>query len=148
VTSPQQPHTPRAKVDRRARPDRRAPRLLDPESGSLYVHVQAENGVAHRTLVLSPFHVRLLRALMSPLGAVLLLAVGGSWLYFATQSVRVPLLTQRVASLQVERSRLDTLEVRLRDLQVRYDQVQRMLGVPAADSMRTGAGQGTAPRTP
>jgi hypothetical protein len=121
---------------------------LDPASGALYVHVQAENGVAHRTIVLSPFHVRLLRALVSPVGALLVLAVAGSWLYFATQSVRVPILTQRVAALQVERSRLDTLEFRLRDLQLRYDQVQRMLGVPVADSSRASASPSAATRNP
>jgi hypothetical protein len=122
--------------------------LLDAESGALYVHIQAQNGGAHRTIVLSAFRVRLLRAFVSPLGAVLLVVVVGSWLYFAAQSARVPMLTQRVAALQAERGRLDTLEIRLRDLQSRYDQVQRMLGIPAADSSRPGAGPSSVPRSP
>jgi hypothetical protein len=100
----------------------------------LYVHVQAENGTEHRTIVVPPGRIRLLRALVSGWGIALLLAIGGSWVYFAVQSVRVPVLTQQVAELQAERARLDTLGARLRDLQNRYDQVQRMLGVIPADS--------------
>jgi len=79
----------------------------------------------------------MLRTLFSGWGIALLLAGGGSWVYFAVQSVRVPMLTQRVAELQAERARLDTLGARLLDLQNRYDQVQRMLGVMPADSAST-----------
>jgi hypothetical protein len=98
------------------------------------VHLQAENGVAHRTIVIPPGRVRILRSVLSWWGGGLLLALAGSWLYFAVQSVRVPVLTQRVADLQAELARVDTLGARLRDLQQRYDQVQRMLGVGPADS--------------
>ena len=111
-------------------------RLLDAEAGALYVHLQAENGIAHRTIVLSARRVKMLRTLFSWWGAVLLLALAGSWVYFAVQSVRVPILTQRAADLQDELARVDTLGARLDDLQQRYDQVQRMLGVVPPDSAR------------
>lgn len=109
-------------------------RLLDGGGGALYVHLQAENGVSHRTVVLSPRRVRTLRVLFSWWGASLVLALAGSWVYFAVQSIRVPILTQRVADLRSELARVDTLGARLKDLQQRYDQVQRMLGVVPADS--------------
>lgn len=124
--------------EQRRRSARASGGLLAPESGSLYVHLQAENGVAHRTIRISPGRVRLLRSLFSPWGFVLVLALVGSWVYFAVQSVRVPVLTQRVADLQAERARVDTLSAKLRDLQQRYDQVQRMLGVIPADAGAAG----------
>lgn len=118
----------------RRAPARGSGGLFSAESGSLYVHLQAENGVAHRTIRISPGRVRLLRSVLSWWGGALLLALGGSWVYFALQSVRVPVLTQRVADLQAQLARVDTLGARLRDLQQRYDQVQRMLGVVPTDS--------------
>jgi len=132
LTSPDASHPP---GKRRGSLSSDARALLAPASGALYVHIQAENGVAHRTIVVQPGRVRVLRTLLSGWGLALLLAIGGSWVYFAVQSVRVPVLAQRVAELQAERARVDTLGARLLDLQIRYDQVQRMLGVMPADAV-------------
>ena len=113
------------------------------ESGALYVHLQSESGVEHRTIVLSPAKVRALRTLWSIWGLALVLAVAGSWLYFATQSLRVPLLTARIAELEEEARRIDTLHARLQALQQQYDQVQRMLGIQKTD---TSPQSGASPR--
>lgn len=100
--------------------------------GALYVHLQSEGGVEHRTIVLSPRKVRLIQTLWSKWGVALALAIVGSWLYFASASVRIPLLRQRIAELEERSSRIDTLQARLQALQERYDQVQMMLGVTPA----------------
>ena len=96
--------------------------------GALYVHLQSANGVEHRTIVVSARRARILRAMWSVWGLALVLALGGSWIYFAFQSTRVPWLTSRIAVLEADRFRLDTLQSRLQNLQLRYDQVTRMLG--------------------
>ena len=93
------------------------------------MHFQSESGLDHRAIVLSPQRARLLRALWSRWGVTLILALTGSWLYFAFESSRVPFLTRRVADLETERLRIDSLQSRLHSLQQQYDQVQRMLGV-------------------
>jgi Tfp pilus assembly protein PilN len=97
----------------------------------LYVHLQSENGVEHRTLILSPRKVRTLRTLWSAWGVALVLSVLGSWIYFAVQSMRIPLLKSRIVQLETEAQRIDTLQARLQELQDQYDQVYRMLGVSA-----------------
>ena len=114
------------------------------DSGALYVHFQSENGPEHRTIVLSPKRVRALRALWSWRGITLVLALSGSWVYFGMQTARVPRLQTRVAELEAEARRMDTLEARLAELQQQYDQVHRMLGAPAGD---TGKRE-TSARTP
>ena len=83
------------------------------ETGALYVHLQSESGTEHRTFVISPSRARLLRTLWSPWGLALALAVGGSWVYFAVQSSRVPQLTRHVSELEAEALRIDTLQARL-----------------------------------
>ena len=50
-----------------------------------------------------------------------------SWVFCATQAVRVPLLTDRISSMRRDAARIDTLEATLRELQSRYAQVQAML---------------------
>ena len=100
------------------------------DAGALYVHLQAENGVEHRTLILSPTKVRMLRTLWSGWGAALLLTILGSWVYFAVQSMRIPVLRGRIVQLETEAQRIDTLQARLQELQDQYDQVYRMLGAP------------------
>jgi hypothetical protein len=99
--------------------------------GAMIVHVQRENGLAHRTFVLRPWQVRLFRATMHRgvrlLAAVVLL----SWGYFAVEAARVPLLTIQVQRMERDALRLDTLELTLKQLQARYEQVQAMLSAPA-----------------
>jgi hypothetical protein len=105
------------------------------DTGALYVHLQSGTGVEHRTIVLAPRHVRLLRTLWSPWGATLIVAILASWVYFAIESSRVPFLTRRVSDLEAEGVRVDTLRAKLQSLQRQYDQVQRMLGLPAMGSV-------------
>lgn len=109
--------------------------ILDPSSGSLYVHMHRESGLAHRHYVLKAWQVRALRVLLSvPMRLFYVLALV-TWGWMATQAARVPLLTQRVAILTREAARLDTLTIRLTELQDRYDQVQRMLGAAQASTV-------------
>jgi hypothetical protein len=97
--------------------------------GALYVHLQSEGGVEHRTIVLSPRKVRLLQVVWSRWGVALALAIAGSWVYFASAGARIPILRQRIAELESRALTIDTLQARLQALQERYDQVQIMLGV-------------------
>jgi murein DD-endopeptidase MepM/ murein hydrolase activator NlpD len=62
------------------------------------------------------------------IGAVLLTL----FLFFAIQAARVPVLTHRLATMESDAKRLDTLQVALAQLQKRYEQVQTMLGVAPA----------------
>ncbi len=118
--------------------------ILDPASGALYVHMHRESGLAHRHYVLKSWQVRALAVLISrPLLLVYVMALV-TWGWMASQALRVPLLQQRIGELTRDAARLDTLTVRLSELQDRYDQVQRMLGAAArvqgrTDSTRTKA---------
>jgi hypothetical protein len=106
--------------------------IFSPDSGSMYVHVQRENGLAHHTMVLRPWQVQALRVLTSK-WFLIALAVGlSSWGYFAVQSARVPMLQWRIAHLEEDALRIDSLQKTLTQLQSRYEQVQRMLSVQAA----------------
>ncbi len=121
--------------------------ILDPAFGSLYVHMHRESGLAHRHYVLKPWQVRLLRLLLSaPMRLVYVVALV-TWGWMATQAARVPLLQQRVGLLTRDAGRLDTLTIRLSELQDRYDQVQRMLGAAQAATIRDTA-RATTPTTP
>ena len=102
--------------------------ILDSTSGALYVHMHRESGLAHRHYVLRPWQVRALAVLISrPMLIVYVMALV-TWGWMASQALRVPMLQQRVGALTRDAARLDTLTVRLSQLQDRYDQVQRMLG--------------------
>lgn len=106
--------------------------IFSPDSGSMYVHVQRENSLAHHTMVLRPWQVQALRVLTSK-WFLTALAVGiASWGYFAVQSARVPLLQWRIAHLEQDAQRIDSLQKTLTQLQSRYEQVQRMLSAPVA----------------
>lgn len=106
--------------------------VFAPDCGAMIVHVQRESGVAHRTFVFKPWQVRLLRALRHRSTRIVLGAILLSWGYLAVEAVRVPLLTQRIARMERDAARLDTLQATLVQLQARYDQVQAMLSRPAA----------------
>lgn len=93
----------------------------------MFIHVQRENGLAHRTLVLRPWQVQALRILASR-PFLIALSIGLlSWGYLAVQAARVPLLTKRITHLEKDAERLDTLQQTLSELQARYAQVQDML---------------------
>lgn len=108
------------------------------DMGAMIVHVQRESGLAHRTFVLSEWQVKALRiarhrGVRIVIGVVLL-----SWGYLAVEAARVPLLTTRIARMEQDALRLDTLQQALTELQARYEQVQAMLSRPAT----AGAGIG------
>lgn len=107
-------------------------RILDPASGALYVHMHRESGLAHRHYVLKPWQVRLLALAVSRPMLLLYLLALVTWGWMASQAARVPVLQQRITELRRETDKLDTLTARLSDMQVRYEQVQKMLGAAAA----------------
>lgn len=126
--------------------------ILDPSSGSLYVHMHRESGLAHRHYVLNRFQVRALRALLSRPMLLLYVAALVIWGWMATQAVRVQVLQQRIGVLTRESGRLDTLTIRLTELQDRYDQVERMLSsektAAAKEAPRTKAAPAARPAVP
>ena len=120
--------------------------IFSRNSGSMYVHVQRENGLAHHTMVLRPWQVQVLRVLTSK-WFLIALGVGlASWGYFAVQAARVPLLTWRITHLEQDAQRIDSLQKTLTQLQSRYEQVQRMLSAPAAPKNAKPDGAGNRAR--
>ena len=117
------------------RPAPRPPRdnIYTPSAGSMIVHLQREGGLASRTIVFTKRQVRFIRLLMSPYGVALAVTFLGSWLFFAVQAARVPTLTRRLVEMSADAERLDTLQLRLEDLQRRYARVQGIMsaGEPA-----------------
>jgi len=99
--------------------------------GNMFIHVQRESGLAHRTLVLRPWQVQALRLVVSKWFAAVLTVALLSWGYFAVQTSRVPFLIRRIAHLEGDAAKIDTLQATLEQLQRRYDQVQQMLSASA-----------------
>ncbi len=110
--------------------------VFDTDLGAMIVHVQRENGLAHRTFVLKAWQVRVVRTLSMRWAQIALAMVFLSWGYFALQAARVPLLTMRITQMEQDATRLDTLQQTMNDLQARYDQVQAMLSRPAVPDSR------------
>lgn len=108
-------------------------RILDPSSGSLYVHMHRENGLAHRHYVLKVWQVRFLAVFLSRPMLVLYLVGLLTWGWMASQAAKVPMLQQRIGELTKDAERLDTLTATLTELQARYAQVQQMLGAKSAN---------------
>ncbi len=129
--------------------------IYTPHAGSMIIQVARESGLQGRTFVLTQRQVRLLRFfLRSNVGRVLLGIMVAIIAVIAAQAARVPTLTYRLARLEHDAARLDTLERSLAGLQKRYDQVQRMLGASATPTEAFPAAGDTlhrvvrAPRTP
>ena len=101
--------------------------VFAPDMGAMIVHIQRESGLAHRTYVLRAWQVRAMKVAASRWAWFVACVVAVSWVFFVTQAVRVPLLTNRILSMQRDAARIDTLEATLRELQSRYAQVQAML---------------------
>ena len=101
--------------------------IYTPHAGSMVIQVQRESGLANRTIILTQRQVRLLRIGLYT-GAVILTLGSISWVYLAGQAARVPFLTTRVAGLTKEVKQLDTLQVRLAEMERRFQQVQHMMG--------------------
>lgn len=116
MTEGRPPHTPRDNI-------------YTPSAGSMIVHLQREGGLASRTIVFTRSQVRLVGLLFSRVGFLLALAFAGSWIFFAIQSARVPALTRRLSAMRVDSARLDTLQLRLDELQRRYAQVQGLMSL-------------------
>ena len=106
--------------------------IYTPHAGSMIIQVQREGGLANRTIVLSPTRVRVLRFVLSRTGMVIAGVLGLVFVFFGIQAARVPLLTRRLATMELDAKRLDTLQVTLGQLQRRYEQVQTMLGASPA----------------
>jgi hypothetical protein len=101
--------------------------IYTPHAGAMIIHVQRESGLANRTIIFTQRQVRLFR-----IGAIVLASVitfgALSWFFLASQAARVPLLTRRVARLQQDVARVDTLQRSLNELAARFQQVQHMMG--------------------
>jgi biopolymer transport protein ExbB/TolQ len=114
----------------------------------MFIHVQRENGLAHRTLVLRPWQVQALRILASKTFLIALTIGLLSWGYFAFQAARVPLLTQRISHLEEDAQRLDTLQHTLSELQSRYAQVQDMLTASKSGEVKSSTAGAPPPNGP
>jgi murein DD-endopeptidase MepM/ murein hydrolase activator NlpD len=118
--------------------------IYTPHAGAMIIHVQRESGLANRTIIFTQRQVRLFRTGAIILGTVI--AFGSvSWFFLAAQAARVPLLTQRVARLQHDVARVDTLQRSLNELAARFQQVQHMMG---SSTMSTASDTTSKPRTP
>jgi hypothetical protein len=106
-------------------------------SGMMHIHVHRENGLAHGSLVLKPWQVQALRMVASRWFVIGLTIAGVSWAYFAFQTARVPFLMRRIAHLEQDSAKIDTLQATLSQVQKRYDQVQQMLSASAKDAPAT-----------
>ena len=111
--------------------------IYTPHAGSMIIQVQRETGLANRTIVISERQVALLRVLGSRIGLGVATVFFGTWLLFAVLSVRVPLLSGRIAELERDNRRIDSLQVALSRMHGRYEQVRQMLAASGTASTPT-----------
>jgi hypothetical protein len=116
--------------------------IYTPHAGQMVIHVARESGLQSRTFVLTQGQVRLLRFFFRSRASRIAALIAAVFLaLMVTQAARVPMLTYRIAHMEHEAARLDTLERSLAQLQKRYDQVQRMLGATTpAEAFPAAAG--------
>ena len=122
--------------------------IYTPHAGSMIIQVQRETGLANRTIVLSERQVALLRIIGSRIGLAVAAVFIATWLLFAAQSVRVPVLSIRIAKLERDNRRIDSLQLALSRMHGRYEQVRQMLAVGGSTVTRqdsTAATTGTLP---
>jgi len=122
--------------------------IYTPHAGSMIIQVQREAGLANRTIIISERQVALLRILGSRIGIAAATLFLGTWLLFAVQSVRVPMLSGRIAELERDNRRIDSLQVALSRMHGRYEQVRQMLvtvGGTAARGERVDASRSAPP---
>jgi hypothetical protein len=122
--------------------------IYTPHAGSMIIQVQRESGLANRTIILGQRQVRLLRLLWSPLGRLLVGVLAISWILFAIESARVPALRARVAELEGNTVRLDSLQVALSRMHVRYEQVRNLMSLSAPGSSTRPASNTPVASTP
>jgi len=103
--------------------------IYTPHAGSMIIQVQRETGLANRTIVISERQVALLRVIGSRIGIAVGAVFVGTWLLFAVLSVRVPALSVRIAELERDNRRIDSLQVALSRMHGRYEQVRQMLAI-------------------
>lgn len=118
--------------------------IYTPHAGAMIIHVQRESGLANRTIIFSQRQVRLFRAAAIVLASLIVIGAV-SWVFLAAQAARVPLLTRRVATLQHDVARVDTLQHSLNELAARFQQVQHMMGGTAAPMLATTPATPTSP---
>jgi hypothetical protein len=115
----------------------------------MVIQVQREGGLANRTITLSPRQVRLLKHGWR-VGASVLALVIITWVFLAVQAARVPILTRRLAQMQTDLKRVDTLKAQLAEMERHFLQVQRMLSAPsgasAARPVEVATSETSAPR--
>lgn len=109
--------------------------IYTPHAGSMIIQVQRETGLANRTIVISERQVALLRIIGSRIGVTAVAVFVGTWLLFAAQSVRVPVLAVRIAELERDNRRIDSLQVALSRMHGRYEQVRQMLAVSGTSAV-------------
>ena len=122
--------------------------IYTPHAGSMIIQVQRETGLANRTIVLSERQVALLRIIGSRIGLAVAAVFIATWLLFAAQSVRVPVLSIRIAKLERDNRRIDSLQIAMSRMHGRYEQVRKMLAVGGSTVTRqdsTAATTGTPP---
>jgi hypothetical protein len=122
--------------------------IYTPHAGSMIIQVQRETGLANRTIILSQRQVALLRIIGSRIGLAVVAVFIATWLLFAAQSVRVPVLSIRIAKLERDNRRIDSLQIALSRMHGRYEQVRQMLAVgggPVAHQESTAPVSGTLP---
>ena len=110
--------------------------IYTPHAGSMIIQVQRETGLANRTIIISERKVALLRVLGSRIGAIAATVFLVTWLLFAVQSVRVPVLSGRIAELERDNRRIDSLQVALSRMHGRYEQVRQMLAAGGGVSVK------------
>jgi hypothetical protein len=126
--------------------------IYTPHAGSMIIQVQRETGLANRTIVFTERQVALLRVLGSRVGIIIATLFLGTWLIFAALSIRVPMLSGRIARLEHENRRIDSLQVALSRMNGRYEQVRQLLaatgGGPGRTDVEITRGQPSTPTRP
>lgn len=102
--------------------------IYTPHAGSMIIQVQRENGLANRTIVLTPAQVKLLRTMASRKWLVLGAFFLATWAWLVTDRARELVYAGTAPTAAAERARVDSLARQLGELQQRYDQVSKMLG--------------------
>jgi len=123
--------------------------IYTPHAGSMIIQVQRETGLANRTIIFTERQVALLRVLGSRVGVIIAAVFLCTWLLFAVLSVRVPMLSGRIAQLERENRRIDSLQIALSRINGRYEQVRQLLaaagGAPSRTEAESARGQPAAP---
>jgi hypothetical protein len=110
--------------------------IYTPHAGSMIIQVQRETGLANRTIIISERQVALLRIIGSRIGLASVAVFFATWLMFAVQSVRVPFLSGRIAALERDNRRIDSLQIALSRMHGRYEQVRQMLAASGTAGAR------------